>query len=330
MARTKGNSELQESFAFVNAPTGASPRPPFEPKELFRLSAQGVYLGTSSWKYRGWEGTIYRGGYASEAQFQRVSLREYTSYFPCVGVEFTYYAWPMPDMMSYLLDSTPENFRLCPKVTKRITMSSFPNLATYGKWAGQKNPDYLHPELFQEQFLEPVERLKGRLGVIWFEFSGPEENELERLDQFFSSIPRNYAYAVEFRNPQLVTPDFYRRLISLGISPVFNAWTHMPNLDRQFQDYLEAGGGEDNTPLVGLGLLQPGMSYEEAVRKFQPYKEAKEVCETGRVELAKLVNYALGHQRKAYILVTNRFEGSAPHTVGGIMDLLARGDRNVR
>src|SRR3989344_847993 len=105
-------SDSQESFSFMQAPrTGSAPRPPFDPKELFRLAAQGLFIGTSSWKYRGWEGLLYhQGGYASEAQFQRASLRDYTSYLPCVGVDFTYYAWPMTDMMAYLVDSTPENF----------------------------------------------------------------------------------------------------------------------------------------------------------------------------------------------------------------------------
>ena len=121
-------TNLQESFAFMHAPKGRKVTPPFEPIEAFRLAAQGTYLGTSSWKYRGWEGTIYQGGYSSEAQFQRQSLREYTALLPCVGVDFTYYSWPMADMMAYLVESTPENFKLCPKVTKRITLSSFPDL----------------------------------------------------------------------------------------------------------------------------------------------------------------------------------------------------------
>lgn len=321
MARAQKHSELQESFSFMQEPTGAAPKPPFDPLLLSRLAAQGVYIGTSSWKYRGWEGTIYRGGYASEAQFQRVSLREYTSSFPTVGVEFTYYAWPMPEMMSYLLDSTPENFKLCPKVTKRITLSSFPMLPAYGKWAGQKNPDYLNPGLFEEQFLAPIRRLRDRLGVILFEFSGPDENELEAFENFFSAIPRDFTYAVEFRNPELVKPDFYRLLHKLGLSPTFSSWSKLPPVSAQLDAYLKAGV-KDKLPLVGLGLLRPGRSYEDAVRLFQPYKEIKDVYSEGREDLAAIVKFARQQKRKAYILVTNRLEGSAPHTVGGILSLL--------
>lgn len=315
------SSDLQESFFFMHAPVGGKPvRPPFDPKELFRLAAQGIYLGTSSWKYRGWEGMIYQGGYASEAQFQRASLREYTSYFPCVGVDFTYFTWPLAEMMSYLVESTPENFRLCPKVTKRITMASFPNLPAYGKWAGKENPDYLDAGLFRQQFCEPVRRLQGRLGVVLFEFSGLEEKDLGKLKAFFQEVPRDLAYGVEIRNPALVTPEFYGLLKELEVSPVFCLWTGMPSLRTQWQAYLK--GGCSDLPVVALGLLREGRTYEEAVRLFQPYKEIKDIYQEGREDLALLAMDALRKGKKAYFLINNRLEGSAPHTVGAMLDLV--------
>lgn len=318
-ARSKSN-DLQESFFFVNAPRGGAPvQPPFEPKELFRLSAQGIYIGTSSWKYRGWEGLIYQGGYASEAQFQRTSLREYTSYLPTVGVDFTYYAWPMPEMMAYLVESTPENFRLCPKVTKRITLSQFPDLPAYGKWAGKKNPDYLDIDLFRDQFLAPLSRLQNRVGIIQFEFNGPFIEDLPALESFFERIPRDLPYAVEIRNPELVTEEFYSLLIRQQISPVFSLWSKMPPIHMQLEHYRKAGGEQDTTPLVGVGLIRPGRGYDEAVRMFQPYKELKDTYDEGCSDLAAIARFALRTSRKAFILVSNRLEGSAPHTVGRVV-----------
>ena len=320
MARAQANSELQESFLFMNEPTGGVAKPPFNPKVLSRLAAEGIFLGTSSWKYRGWEGLIYRGGYSSEAQFQRVSLREYSSYFPCVGVDFTYYAWPQVDMMNYLLESTPENFRLYPKVTKRITLSSFPDLPAYGKWAGKINPEFLDADLFCEQFLSPISHLKGRLGAILFEFSGPAESEMEKFVEFFGRIPKNFPYAVEIRNAALVNPDFYRTLISLGISPAFSTWTKMPRITEQLSAYKSAGGLYQNLPLLGLGLLKPGRAYEDAVRLFQPYQELRDIYAEGRQDLIELIKFAKENHKKAIILVANRLEGSAPHTIGALVE----------
>jgi uncharacterized protein YecE (DUF72 family) len=316
------SSSLQESFFFMQEPKATAPlRPPFDPKQLFRLAAQGLFIGTSSWKYRGWEGMIYQGGYASEAQFQRVSLREYTSYFPTVGVDFTYFAWPLREMMAYLLESTPENFRLCPKVTKRITLSSFPNLPAYGKWAGKKNPDFLNPELFKEQFYDPISILRGRLGVILFEFSGPEEEELDLFENFFSKIPRDFTYAVEIRNPELVKPTTYELLAKLDLAPVFSVWTKMPSIREQWQAYQKSSTNQ-NLPLVGMGLLKPGRSYDEAVQLFQPFKERKEPCQEVLEDLAMIALEGLRRSQKTYILLNNRLEGSAPHSVGELSKLL--------
>jgi uncharacterized protein YecE (DUF72 family) len=317
-------SNLQESFFFMDRAQVAKPvKPPFDPVEMFRLSAKGVYLGTSSWKYRGWEGMIYQGGYATEAHFQRASLREYTSYFPTVGVDFTYYAWPLSEMMAYLVESTPENFRLCPKVTKRITLSSFPDLPAYGKWAGKKNPDYLNVDLFRDQFCEPIRRLSGRLGVVIFEFSGPEVGELAQLESFFRAAPVDLPYAVEIRNPDLVKPEFYALLKSLGISPAFSLWTKMPSLRSQWEAFMAGGGASPGVPLVGLGLLREGRSYEESVRLFQPYKETKDIYPEARQDLAALAISAMQQGRKAFILLNNRLEGSAPHTAGRVAELIS-------
>lgn len=304
--------------------TGAPVKPPFDPKELSRLAAQGVFFGTSSWKYRGWEGIIYKGGYASEAQFQRQSLREYTSYFPCVGLDFTFYTWPLPEMMSYLLDATPDNFRLFPKVTKRITMREFPPHASYGRWAGQKNPDFLDAGLFREQFLEPMRRLAGRVGSILFEFTSLSRADLPAFERFFSEISREFPLGVEIRSPDLLDADFYRMLLKLEVSPVFNSWTRMPRIREQVSLYRRAGGGSTARPLVVRGLLRPGRSYEEAVQKFQPYARIGEEYPEVREDLVEFCRWVLGENGRAYVLINNRLEGSAPHTIGAVVEQLKR------
>ena len=173
--------------------------------------------------------------------------------------------------------------------------------------------------------LAPLAALEGRIGLVQFEFSGPEEHELERLREFFSAIPRRFSYGVEIRNPALVRPNFYRLLRDIGVSPAFVSWTRMPPLSEQWGAYLEAGGAEDPLPLLGLGIVRPGRSYEEAVRLFQPYHEVRETYPEGRAGLADIGLWAMKNRRKAYILINNRWEGSAPHSIGRVMDLFDRG-----
>lgn len=314
---------LQESFAFMLGDDKTPPmRPPFEQKEIFRLAAQGIYFGTSSWKYRGWEGMIYKGGYASEAHFQKQSLREYADYFPCVGIDFTFYTWPLPEMMAYLLDATPEHFRMFPKVTKRITMREFPPHASYGKWAGQKNPDFLNAQMYSEQFWEPISKLGPRIGALIFEMTNLSNNDLPQLERFFASIPHEVPLAIEVRSPEILSVEFYRRLRHSGVSPAFNFWTKMPLVREQWRQYLAAGGDQDTNPLLVRALLKPGRTYESAVQQFQPYNRLQDPFPEAHQDIAQIIQMAKLKRRKVYVLVNNRLEGSAPHSIGQIMQLV--------
>lgn len=68
------------------------------------LALQGVYVGTSSWKYEGWLGRLYtrdrysyRGKVAS-SRFERDCLKEYAEVFKAVSVDVAYYDFPQNSM----------------------------------------------------------------------------------------------------------------------------------------------------------------------------------------------------------------------------------------
>jgi len=67
---------------------------------LAHLAARGLYLGTSSWKYPGWNGLIYdetryqyRGKFA-RTRFEQDCLAEYAETFSSVCVDAGYYQFP--------------------------------------------------------------------------------------------------------------------------------------------------------------------------------------------------------------------------------------------
>src|SRR5947209_9471483 len=71
--------------------------------KLRGLAEQGVYFGTSSWKYEGWLGSVYRpdrysvrGKFARKA-FEAGCLAEYAETFPVVCGDFAFYQFPSPD-----------------------------------------------------------------------------------------------------------------------------------------------------------------------------------------------------------------------------------------
>lgn len=62
---------------------------------LKALAGQGVYFGTSFWKYEGWLGSVYsperyhtRGKF-SKAKFDADCLAEYAEVFPVVSGDFS-------------------------------------------------------------------------------------------------------------------------------------------------------------------------------------------------------------------------------------------------
>lgn len=314
----------QESFFFVSEnDRAARVKPPFDPKALARLSTEGIFFGTASWKYRGWEGLIYLGGYDSEAQFQRQSLREYTYCFPAVGADFTYYAWPLPDMVAYLKESTPENFRFVFKATKRITMDQFPDAPLYGRWAGKENPEYLNAQLFKDQFLAPLKDIEDRVGAIVFDFPALEKTQYEKLGQFFTELGPG-PFALEVRRPQDLHLELYKLLAEHKVTPVLQSTSGFPCILEQQQKYLQVCGGQVSSPLVITGEIQPGRTAEEATKLFHPFDELREPYTIGRNAITKLLLSTRQTRQKTFILIHNRWEGCAPKSVGALVDELGK------
>src|SRR6185437_2546624 len=98
------------------------------------LTANGVFIGTSSWKYDGWFGQLYTParyeyrGKVAKSRFERDCLSEYAEVFKTVSVDAAYYTFPRPDYLQKLADAVPDIFRFDLKVTDSITIKKFPNL----------------------------------------------------------------------------------------------------------------------------------------------------------------------------------------------------------
>jgi uncharacterized protein YecE (DUF72 family) len=109
---------------------------------LSELATQGIYVGTSSWKYPGWCGLIYEEqryltrSKFSEAKFNRECLREYAETFSTVCVDAGYYQFPTEQYVSGLCGQVPDGFKFGFKVTDEITIKRFPNLPRFGARAG--------------------------------------------------------------------------------------------------------------------------------------------------------------------------------------------------
>ena len=118
-----------------------------------RLAASPILIGTSSWKYDGWLGTLYdqqrycyRGKFA-ESRFERDCLAEYAETFKTVCVDAAYYQFPSAKYLDGLVSKVPADFRFSFKVTDDITLKRFTNLPRFGLKAGKPNDNFLNAEL---------------------------------------------------------------------------------------------------------------------------------------------------------------------------------------
>ncbi len=290
---------------------------------LSELAKKQVYFGTSSWKYEGWQGLIYKKPYTSKKQFNDTCLEEYAQQYPVVGVDHTYYNWPQEKAFEKYVEQTPANFKFVLKATEHTTVFKYPRLPRYGKVAGKANAGFLNPTDFKQHFLGPLAPFQDRLGPIMLEFSqfhaGMLENGrefLDRLDQFFTGLgdTANFRFAIELRNANWLQPAYFTFLKKFQIGHVYNSWTKMPSIKDQLHS-------SDNYALpfyVSRLLLRPGTQYEDAVERFAPYREVQEEQVEGRTDAGALIRRAMKEKVSVYVLVNNRFEGCAPHTINAI------------
>lgn len=307
----------------------AEPRP--LAGKLAALAGRGVFIGTSSWKYEGWLGTIYtperyftRGKFSAK-KFEETCLEEYAETFPVVCGDFSFYQFPSDEYWRKLFGGSPAALQFAFKVPEEITVKRWPTHARYGRRAGLDNENFLNSEVFTRLFYEPLQAYGGRAALYIFEFGtfaksvfASVDEFLVMLDGFLSALPEGPRYSVEIRNPEYLCPAYFEVLRSNGVAHVFNAWSRMPDLKTQtaIEDAYTAGF------TVTRALLRKGRMYEEAVRNFEPYREIQEPLPETREALRALIQRSLGEKRPAYIFVNNRLEGYAPGTIGAVVEEL--------
>ncbi|HKW40311.1 MAG TPA: DUF72 domain-containing protein [Gemmatimonadales bacterium] len=298
------------------------PPPPADLVALGRRIPPNVKFGTSTWTYDGWSGDVYHRHYRGAEPARR--LEEYARYplFGTVGIDSAYYDAPSEDVLAAYARALPPGFPCVSKVWDRITAKRIER---------RSNPDFLNADLFKEAVLEPFERMfRDHAGCFVFEFQPMRGKDrpapdawAEQLDGFLRQLPRDFRYAVELRNPELLTDAHGATLARHGVAHVFNSWNEMPPIGDQLELPWTFPVGTGFT--VARGLLRPGRAYADAVRLFEPYDRIRDPQPDVRQDLLRLVAEVIRRHLEALILVNNRLEGNAPGTIRALVEHLAGG-----
>jgi uncharacterized protein YecE (DUF72 family) len=294
-------------------------------ERLRALVAERIWIGTSSWKYEGWLGQIYRPdrylsrGKFSKKRFDAECLVEYAETFPVVCGDFSFYQFPSPEFWRKLFGAAPAQLQFALKVPEEVTCEVFPRHPRYGPRAGMKNEAYLNVDALRALFLDLLESYATRVPVLIFEFgartAAPHEF-IDRLDAFLGALPATLRYAVEVRNRDYLGSRYFDCLRKHNVAHVFNSWTKMPPIAGQ----IAMPGAFTADFTVTRALLRPGRAYEDAVAIFTPYDRVQDENPEARDALRELIRRMRQDRLAAYIFVNNRLEGNAPETIQAVVE----------
>jgi uncharacterized protein YecE (DUF72 family) len=305
-----------------------SPGPAPQPEDVVDLGRRlppGVRLGTSSWSFPGWRGLVWDRD-ATPARLARAGLPAYAAHplFRTVGLDRTFYAPMTREAFAALAAQVPGSFRFVVKALETATVAVFPRHPRYGAQAGQPNPRFLDAGAVASELVRPaLDGLGAGLGVVVFQLppqppaalGGPARFAM-RLRAFLRGLPRGPRYAVELRNAELLVLDVARALLDHGAVPCLTVHPTMPPVDVQAAALAPACGD----PLVVRWMLGGGRGYEAARERYAPFDRLVDPDPASRAAIAGLVRRALDAGRRAFVVVNNKAEGSAPASIA----LLAR------
>jgi uncharacterized protein YecE (DUF72 family) len=303
------------------------PPPSAELVALANRVPSNIRFGTSTWTYDGWAGDVYHRAYRGAQPARR--LEEYVRYplFRTVGIDSSFYEPPAEPVLAAYARALPPGFPCVSKVWDRITARRFTQDQRWGNLAGHRNPDFLNADLFKDAVLAPYARVfRDHSGAFVFEFQAMRGKDrpvpaewAEELDTFLRQLPRDFRYAVELRNPELLTDVHGVVLARHGVAHVFNSWTEMPTIGEQLELPWTFPAGFT----VARAQLRPGRRFADAVTLFEPYDRIRDPQPAVRQDLLHVVAEVMRRRMEVLVLANNRLEGNAPGTIRALAEMMA-------
>lgn len=286
--------------------------------QLRQALPQDLRFGTSSWAFPGWAGIVYRSR-QREADLSRRGLAAYSRHplLRAVGLDRSFYAPVSREDLRAYADSTPEDFRFLMKAHAALTT---PRSARRPEFLAKAPEAFLDAEYAMRHVVEPaVDALGARLGVVLLQFSPlpavalrARALLLDRLHAFLTALPRGVCYAIEWRDREMLGPDYEALLADTGAVHGYSAHPRMPRLAEQIQS---AQGRALRGPLVLRWLLERGQGYEEAKSRYAPFDRLVDPDPVTRNEIVACVQSAITDSRSALVIINNKAEGSAPLSI---------------
>lgn len=288
-----------------------------------------VRFATCSWKYDSWFlPPLPLLGEVGVESFRGFNfLEEYAKAFDSVEVDQWFWSLFAPgkppalpkskDVEEYAA-STPDDFRFTIKAPNAITLTHY-----YPKFTGNKlepNPWFFSTELWGS-FLDSLRPLHPKTAAVILQFEYLNQQKMPNVNLFFGMLERfvkevgqKIPIAIEIRNPNFLTKEFFTLLHDLELIPVFLQGYYMPPIFQVIEKFKGLLGDK-----VIIRLHGPDRSgIEEKTGGVW-----NKIVEPKDEEISRLVSL-LGMLREmdteVFVNVNNHYEGSAPLTINKIKE----------
>jgi uncharacterized protein YecE (DUF72 family) len=151
-----------------------------------------LHAGTSGFAFKEWKGSFYPQDLKDDGM-----LGFYSSKFPTVEINNTFYRLPKEDVLQSWAAQVPEPFTFAIKASQRITHFA-----------------RLKPESASavEFLLKNTASLAHRLGPILFQLPPNLKKDTDRLRAFIDTLPADRRYTIEFRHESWFEDDVFDAL----------------------------------------------------------------------------------------------------------------------
>ena len=151
-----------------------------------------LHAGTSGFAFKEWKGSFYPADLKDDGM-----LGYYSSKFPTVEINNTFYRLPKEGVLQSWAAQVPEPFTFAIKASQRITH--------YAR---------LKPECASavEFLLKNTSSLASRLGPILFQLPPNLKKDTDRLRTFIDTLPSDRRYTIEFRHESWFEDDVFAAL----------------------------------------------------------------------------------------------------------------------
>lgn len=288
-------------------------------------------LGTSSWSYPGWTGSVWAERYP-ETRLSKQGLPAYAQHplLRTVSLDRAFYQPLDAGQYARYAAQVPEDFRFVVKAPGLVADALQRDESGRGQAV---NPRFLDPELALRACAEPVlEGLGPKLGALVFQLSPLPEillrdraNLLRRIGAMLQALPDlrgsapDAVLAVELRNAELLGPDLAAMLRAHGATYCLGLHAKMPPIEDQLPVLRALWPG----PLVcrwNLHRKHGAYGYEEARRLYGDFDRLVDPDPETRATLAKVIAATTAAGFPAYVTLGNKAEGSAPLSVAALAE----------